>query len=101
MNDVEITPEIIKHIANLAMISLTPEEIAKYQKQLTAILGYVKKLSEIDTNEITYTSHVELVNVLREDTFTPSLDQESATQNRKNSSRQGFFTINAVLPTDE
>lgn len=101
MNDPQITTDAIKHIADLAMISLTEEEVEKYQKQIAEILAYVKKLSEINTDDITYTSHVDLVNVEREDTPEPSLSQDAATQNRKDSRVNGLFKINMVLPADE
>lgn len=101
MNDSNITPDVIKHIADLAMISLTDEEITKYQKQIAAILEYVTKLSEVKTEDIEYKSHVDLVNVVREDKAADSLSQDSATQNRKETTKQGYFTISAVLPNNE
>ncbi len=101
MSKATITPEVIKHIANLAMISLTDEEIAKYQKQISDILGYVEKLQEVKTEDIGYQSHVELKNVMRPDEPETSLTQEAATQNRKEDAKQGYFTINMVLPADE
>jgi aspartyl-tRNA(Asn)/glutamyl-tRNA(Gln) amidotransferase subunit C len=101
MSNTSIDTETIKHIAELAMITLTDEELKKYQKQIAAILEYVKKLAEVETEDITYKSHIDLVNVLREDASVPSLSQEAATQNRKDSQVQGFFKINMVLPADE
>lgn len=101
MTNQPLTSEIIRHIANLAMISLTEEETSKYQKQIGDILAYVTKLGEINTDDITYRSHVELKNVMRTDVPEPSLTQDAATQNRKDSAKQGFFAINMVLPNDE
>jgi aspartyl-tRNA(Asn)/glutamyl-tRNA(Gln) amidotransferase subunit C len=97
----QITPEIIEKIANLSMIKLTDEEKAKFPKQIAAILEYVTKLSEINTDEISYQSHVELKNILRDDVVVPSLTQQAATQNRTEQAKQGAFVINAVLPTED
>ena len=83
------------------MITLTEEEIEKYQQQLTSILGYVQKVSEIDTTENEYVSQVDMTNVTREDITAPSLSQDLAIQNRKESAVQGAFTINTVIPTEE
>lgn len=96
-----ITPETIEKIANLAMIKLTEEEKAKFPKQISAILEYVTKLSEINTDEITYQSHVELKNILRNDVVEESLTQQAATQNREDQVKQGAFVINAVLPSED
>jgi aspartyl-tRNA(Asn)/glutamyl-tRNA(Gln) amidotransferase subunit C len=96
-----ISKETIDKIANLAMLTLTPEQEEKFPKQIAAILEYVTKLSEIKTDEIEYKSHVELKNVMRDDVPVKSLDQTAAVQNRKESQKQGAFTINAVLHAED
>ncbi len=63
-----ITTEEVKHIAKLARLGLTEKEVEKYQKDLSAILGYVEKLKEVDIEGVEPTSHsVLLENVMRED----------------------------------
>ena len=58
----------IKYVANLARIALTPEEEARLGSQLGDILGYVKKLEELDISEVEPMAHaVPLDNVLRTD----------------------------------
>lgn len=47
-----ITKKDVKHIAALARIKLTAEEENKMGKELSAILGFVKKLNEVDTTDI-------------------------------------------------
>ena len=42
----------IKYVANLARIALTPEEEARLGSQLGDILGYVKKLEELDVSDV-------------------------------------------------
>ena len=64
----EITPETIAHLANLARIALTPEEIEKLTGELGAIVDSVAKVSEVATPDVVATSHpIRLVNVFRDD----------------------------------
>lgn len=63
-----ISKENVKHIAELARLGLTAEEITKYQKELSKILEYIDKLKEVDIEGIEPTSHPFLVkNVMRKD----------------------------------
>lgn len=47
-----ISKEQVKHIAKLARISLTGQEIEKFQKELSSILDYVEKLKEVDVSKV-------------------------------------------------
>lgn len=63
----------IEKIAELARLNLKPEEKAKLEKDLGAILGYVKNLDKLDTQNVEPTSHVlNLENVFRKDEVKPS-----------------------------
>ncbi|MBI4004811.1 Asp-tRNA(Asn)/Glu-tRNA(Gln) amidotransferase subunit GatC [Candidatus Roizmanbacteria bacterium] len=53
----ELTREEILHLAKLANITLTDEEVSVYGKQLSEILGYIEQLNQVDTEKITATSH--------------------------------------------
>ncbi|PIY17303.1 Asp-tRNA(Asn)/Glu-tRNA(Gln) amidotransferase GatCAB subunit C [Candidatus Dojkabacteria bacterium CG_4_9_14_3_um_filter_150_Dojkabacteria_WS6_41_13] len=97
MKGTTLTPEEIRHIADLAMITLTDEEVAKYQQQLPAILEYVHKVNEIADESKGFTSHVDLSNVLREDEPEETLTQEEATQNRKGTAKNGYITVDSVI----
>ncbi len=62
----------VEHIAALARLSLGEEEKARLEKDLNAILGYVEKLSSLDTEGVEPTSHtLEVTNAFREDTLVP------------------------------
>jgi len=64
----EITTETIAHLANLARIALTSEEIEKLTGQLGAIVDNVAKVSEVATADVPATSHpIPLSNVFRSD----------------------------------
>ena len=47
-----ITKEEVKHIAKLARLNLTDEELEKFSKQLSAILEHAKMLDEVNTDNV-------------------------------------------------
>lgn len=62
----------VKHIAQLARLQLTQEEIELYREQLSAILDYAGRLQKVDTQTISPTSSVlVLQTVLRPDESRP------------------------------
>lgn len=72
-----LTKEQIKHIANLARLELSEAEELKYGQQLSAVLGYVDKLNEVDTSKTDITAQVSgLLNVWREDEVNSWNEQE-------------------------
>lgn len=63
-----LTKQEIEHVAKLARLELTEEEITKYGEQLSAVLSYIDQLSEVDTTGVEPTAQVTgLENVWRED----------------------------------
>ena len=65
---VVITAADVQHLAGLARIALTPEEIEHLAGELTVIVDSVAKVREVATPDVPATSHpVPLVNVLRPD----------------------------------
>jgi aspartyl-tRNA(Asn)/glutamyl-tRNA(Gln) amidotransferase subunit C len=74
-----ITREQVLHVAKLACLALTEEELERLETQLDAILDAVGKVSELDLTEVPPTSHpLELVNVFAEDEPHPSLPRDVA-----------------------
>src|SRR5690606_26787265 len=72
-----VSKQDIEHVAELARLTFTEEEKEKYTKQLNAFLTFAKKLEEVDTTDVSPTTHVlELQNVFREDKVRPSLPVE-------------------------
>ena len=68
-----LTREEVKHIAKLARLELTEEEITRYQQELSLILEYIGQLSEVDTSGVEPTAQVAgLVNRFREDVAVPA-----------------------------
>ncbi|MGB3413694.1 MAG: Asp-tRNA(Asn)/Glu-tRNA(Gln) amidotransferase subunit GatC [Microbacteriaceae bacterium] len=75
----EITPETVRHLAELARIALTEAEIEKLTGELGKIVDSVAKVSEVATSDVPPTSHpVPLSNVFREDVVGETLDRELA-----------------------
>ncbi len=63
-----ISTDDVKHVAKLARLELTDDEINKYSKQLGGILKYVEQMNEVDTTGIEPMPHaIPVYNVMRED----------------------------------
>jgi aspartyl-tRNA(Asn)/glutamyl-tRNA(Gln) amidotransferase subunit C len=93
---VQISREEVLHVARLARLALTEEEVERFRDQLSAILEAVGKVSELDLEGVPPTSHpLDLVNVLAEDEPRPSLSLEDALANASDS-KGGFFGVPPV-----
>jgi len=93
---VEISREEVLHVARLARLALTDEEVERFREQLSAILEAVGKVSELDLEGIPPTSHpLDLVNVLAEDEPRPCLSREDALANSPDP-EGGFFGVPPV-----
>jgi aspartyl-tRNA(Asn)/glutamyl-tRNA(Gln) amidotransferase subunit C len=72
----------VLHVARLARLALTEDELDRLGRELNAILEAVGKVSELDLDDVEPTSHpLELVNVWAEDEPRPSLSLEEALAN--------------------
>jgi aspartyl-tRNA(Asn)/glutamyl-tRNA(Gln) amidotransferase subunit C len=72
-----IDREQVLHVARLARLSLSDEEVERMATELSGILEHVERISELDLDGVEPTSHViELVNVLRPDEPRPSWDRD-------------------------
>jgi aspartyl-tRNA(Asn)/glutamyl-tRNA(Gln) amidotransferase subunit C len=87
----------VLHVARLARLHLTEEELERMRAQLDAILAYVDKLRELDVEGVEPTSHaVPLVDVMRDDALAPCLSQEAALANAPD--RDGeFFRVPRII----
>ena len=72
-----LSPSDVEHVANLARLGLTDEELARLEGQLNHILDQYAALSELDTEHIPPTAQtIELENILRDDVTRPSLPRD-------------------------
>ena len=63
-----ITREVVLHVARLARLELTDDEVTRFQEQLSAILEAVSKVSELDLSNVPPTSHpLEIANTWADD----------------------------------
>jgi aspartyl-tRNA(Asn)/glutamyl-tRNA(Gln) amidotransferase subunit C len=77
-----ISREDVLHVARLARLELTDDEVERFRGQLSAILDAVSKVQELDLSDVPPTSHpLDVVNVWREDEVRPSLPVEEAFAN--------------------
>jgi aspartyl-tRNA(Asn)/glutamyl-tRNA(Gln) amidotransferase subunit C len=93
---VAITRDDVLHVARLARLELSDEEVERFGGQLSAILDAVGKVSELDLEDVPPTSHpLDLVNVLSEDVPRPCLSREEALANAPDP-EDGFFGVPPV-----
>jgi aspartyl-tRNA(Asn)/glutamyl-tRNA(Gln) amidotransferase subunit C len=72
----------VEHVAHLARLGLTDEELTRLEGQLNRILDQYEILAQLDTDAIPPTAQtIELENILREDVTRPSLTVDEALAN--------------------
>jgi aspartyl-tRNA(Asn)/glutamyl-tRNA(Gln) amidotransferase subunit C len=96
----KIDADQVRHVAHLARLKLTDEEVERFAGQLSAILDYVEQLNEVDTTDVPPTAHaLPIHNVLRDDVAQPSLTPDEALANAPQ--REGdYFALPKVLEQD-
>jgi aspartyl-tRNA(Asn)/glutamyl-tRNA(Gln) amidotransferase subunit C len=81
----------VLHVAKLARLRLTEEELERMSGELSTILEAIEQIGELDLEGVQPTSHVvDLENVLRPDEPRPSLPREQALENAPEASDEGF-----------
>lgn len=72
----ELSAAEVAHVARLARLELSEDEIARFAGQLSAVLEHVEAVRRLDTSGVPEMAHsMELVNVVRADEVRPSLDR--------------------------
>ena len=94
-----ISKEEIKHIAKLARLDLSEEEITKAQKELSAVLDYFNLLKEADISGIELVSHsLEKKNILREDKAEEREEEASKKMiSQAPDRKEEFIKVRAIL----
>ena len=94
--DGHIDEQQVRHIAPLARLKLTDEEVSGYVRQLEAILEYVEKLERLDTEGLEPTAHpLPVQNVFSDDEARRPCDAEQALLNAP-ATRDGLFKVPKV-----
>jgi len=81
----------VLHVAKLARLRLSEDEIEKMSSELSTILDHIEKIGELDLEGVAPTSHViEVENVLRPDEPRPSIPRERALEQAPDTVEGGF-----------
>src|SRR5579864_6968014 len=72
-----ISADEVTHVARLARLSLSQEELERFTEQLGAVLEHARDVEALDTAGVPPTAHpLPLANVLRDDVVVPCLDRD-------------------------
>ncbi len=93
----KIDQEQVRKVAKLSRLDLSDAEVEEFTGQLSAILGYVEKMNELDTENVEPLAHCLAVhNVFREDVVKESLGAEKALANAPHQDGE-FFRVPKIL----
>lgn len=97
----EITVETVQHLAGLARIALTDEEIGSLTRELGSILTNVAKVSEVAGEDVSATSHpIPINNVTRPDEVADVLTLDQVLANAPEST-DGMFRVSSILGEEQ
>ena len=86
-----IDREQVLHVARLARLELSEDEVARMTGELSAILDHIEKISTLDLDGVPPTTHViDVPNALRPDVPRPSLPRDVALANAPAVEDEGF-----------
>jgi aspartyl-tRNA(Asn)/glutamyl-tRNA(Gln) amidotransferase subunit C len=92
----ELSSREVEHVARLARLGISPEEVLRYRDQLRNILHHIEALNRADTSKVPATAHpLEERNVMRDDRREPCLPQEDALRNAP-SREDSYFKVKAI-----
>ena len=96
-----ITANEVKHVASLAKLEFTDEELQKFTGQMEEIINMVEQLGEVDTTDVPVTSTVtEEVNVMREDVAVKGTDRTLLMKNVPQE-KDGLIKVPAIIEESE
>ena len=94
--ETELSSREVEHVARLARLGITPEEVLRYRDQLRNILHHIEALNRADTSKVPATAHpLEERNVMRDDSLEPCLPVEEALKNAP-SREDSYFKVKAI-----
>ena len=91
-----ITQETVEHVAKLARLELTPDEIERYTQDLGKILTLVEQLNEADLSQIELSKLPQQPTVFREDLGVREFTREELMRNATHE-EDGFFRVPKIL----
>src|ERR1700692_3205178 len=87
-----VTVDDVLHVAELANLELTADEVPRMQRDLNAVLGYIAQLNELDTTRVPETDG----SSLRADEVKPSVDRKAVMASAPESDGR-FFKVPKVI----
>ncbi|TMD39158.1 MAG: Asp-tRNA(Asn)/Glu-tRNA(Gln) amidotransferase subunit GatC [Chloroflexi bacterium] len=92
----ELSSRQVEHVARLARLGITPDEVDRYRDQLRKILHHIEALNRADTTTVPATAHpLEERNVMRDDVREACLPVEAALENAP-SREDSYFKVKAI-----
>jgi len=96
-----IDREQVLHVARLARLELTEDEVARMSDELSDVLGNIEKIGELDLDGVPPTTHVvEVSNALRPDVVEPSLPRDVALASAPAVAAGGFLVPSPQADAD-
>ena len=96
----ELSRDVVRKVAGLARLKVSEGELDSLVTDLSAMIGYVQVLNEVDTTDVAPMVHaVELHNVLRTDSVVESLPRSEALSNAPRSDGS-YFLVPAIIDSD-
>ncbi len=93
----KIDEKLVRHVANLARLELSDEDVARYQKQLARVFKHIEQLNEVDIEGVRpLTGAGDFTNVFREDEERSCLPREETLRNAPES-KDGSFKVPRVI----
>jgi aspartyl-tRNA(Asn)/glutamyl-tRNA(Gln) amidotransferase subunit C len=92
-----ISEEQVRHVALLARLKLTDEEVARLGDDLNSILGHIDTIQQLDLADVPPTAHaLDVVNETRADEVKPGLSRDAALANAPEAA-EGAFLIPRIV----
>ena len=100
-----VTADVVRRVAELALLELKDDEVTRMQKDLNAILGHIDQLNELDTTGVPPMAQVSEIlggqveasaDALREDLVRPSIDRTAVLREAPEADHR-FFKVPKVI----
>ena len=98
-----LTKKDVKHVAGLANLKLTADEVEKFSGQLSEVLNYIEELKKVDTSDVEPTSQTTgLENITRKDDRQPQRDlTQSSALSGTEETYNGYFSVPGILEKND
>ena len=94
-----LTDDDVRHIAALARIAVTDDDVMRYQKDLSGVLAYFEELNAVDTSGVAPIGHITgMTNVMRSDRAIETTHAEKDTiMSQVPTTQSGFIKVKSVF----